>query len=237
MNVLKKLIPSKFKSKLKQLRIDYFDGYSTKSYSQEGEDMILQNIFYTCDKGFYVDVGAHHPKRFSNTYHFYKRGWRGINIDARPGSMEDFKRVRPRDINIEAAIAGERKELIYYMFDEPALNTFDKELSNSDYRRTFQKIGEKSIVTQRLDELLSQYLPEGMKINFMTIDVEGLDLEVIESNDWQKFRPEYLLVECVQTSLDDIKQDKVYEFMMHNNYMLFAKVLNTAIFKDNNADK
>src|SRR4051794_14772116 len=67
------------------------------SYSQEGEDMILRRFFEEHGKGFYVDVGAHHPKRFSNTYSFYKQGWSGINIDAMPGSMARFRRVRPRD--------------------------------------------------------------------------------------------------------------------------------------------
>jgi len=232
MKILKRLIPNKLKSKLNQLLIDYCDGYSIKSYSQEGEDMVLRRIFENIDKGFYIDVGAHHPKRFSNTYYFYKNGWRGINIDARPGSMVDFNKTRPRDINIEAAIARERRELTYYMFDEPAVNSFDKELSYSDNRRNYKMIGEKTIFSQRLDELLPLYLPVGMKINFMTIDVEGLDLEVLESNDWQLLRPEYLLVECLQASLDDIKQDRVYKFLKTNNYMLFAKAVNTVIFKD-----
>ncbi|MCW5198180.1 hypothetical protein VU06_00335 [Desulfobulbus sp. F3] len=78
-------------------------------------------------KGFYIDIGAHHPKRFSNTFYFYRQGWHGINIDAMPRSMELFNKIRPRDINIEAAISDEKVELTYYMFDEPALNTLSKE--------------------------------------------------------------------------------------------------------------
>jgi len=71
------------------------DKYALKSYSQEGEDMILRRIFEDNETGFYVDVGAHHPARFSNTNYFYKRGWRGLNIDAMPGSMSKFKKYRP----------------------------------------------------------------------------------------------------------------------------------------------
>jgi len=231
MHILKKLMPNKAKNRIKQLITDYCDGYATKSYSQEGEDMILRRIFENRDKGFYVDVGAHHPKRFSNTYYFYKRGWRGINIDARPGCMEDFNKIRPRDINIEAAIAGENRKLTYYMFTDPALNTFDKELS-SEYSKQYKMIGEKVIATQRLDELLVQNLPAGLKISFMTVDVEGLDLEVLESNDWRLIRPEYLLVECLQSNLDDFKQGRVYDFLSKNGYVLFAKAVNTVIFKD-----
>jgi hypothetical protein len=74
------------------------------SYAQEGEDMVLRRIFEDQPLGFYVDVGAHHPVRFSTTYFFYRRGCRGINIDATPGSMDAFRRLRPRDINLEVAI-------------------------------------------------------------------------------------------------------------------------------------
>src|SRR5580658_8816405 len=81
--------------------------YFRHSFSQEGEDMILASFFEGKKNGFYVDVGAHHPKRFSNTHHFYIRGWRGINVDATPGSMKLFRRTRPDDINIEAAVSDQ----------------------------------------------------------------------------------------------------------------------------------
>ena len=84
--------------------------------------MILNRFFERKRNGFYVDVGAHHPKRFSNTYTFYKKGWRGVNIDAMPGSMEKFKKIRPRDINLEFAISNKNGTLVYHMFNEPALN-------------------------------------------------------------------------------------------------------------------
>ena len=122
-----KLTPQKiinlYQSPLKSPQEDL---YSTLSYSQEGEDLILKRLFDGQKKGLYVDVGAHHPKRFSNTYLFYKMGWRGINIDAMPGSMEKFKEVRPEDINIEAAISDKDELLTYYIFNESALNTFSK---------------------------------------------------------------------------------------------------------------
>ncbi|MFA7355121.1 MAG: SAM-dependent methyltransferase, partial [Sulfurimonadaceae bacterium] len=99
--LIKSLLPKSLKEKIVDVKNNYFDGYALKSYSQEGEDMILRRLFEQQPNGFYVDVGAHHPKRFSNTYFFYKKGWRGINIDAMPNSMELFNKIRPRDINIE----------------------------------------------------------------------------------------------------------------------------------------
>src|SRR5689334_5444047 len=80
--------------------------YFRHSFAQEGEDLVRASFFEGRRNGFFVDVGAHHPKRFSNTYHFYLfRERRGINIDATPGSMTAFRRARPEDINIEAAVS------------------------------------------------------------------------------------------------------------------------------------
>src|SRR6187431_556967 len=125
---LKQILPDQVKVFLRNFKGNYLGGYSLKSYSQEGEDLILNRILEKKTCGFYVDVGAHHPKRFSNTYLFYQKGWRGINIDAMPGSMAEFRNFRPRDINIEAAV-GAAKEIPFYVFDEKALNTFDSNLA------------------------------------------------------------------------------------------------------------
>ena len=84
---------------------DLLDPYRRTSYSQEGEDLILDRLLRRKPRGYYVDVGAFHPKKFSNTHLFYRRGWSGINIDATPGSMDEFRRVRPRDTNLEIAIS------------------------------------------------------------------------------------------------------------------------------------
>src|SRR5215470_18597307 len=99
------------------------------SYAQEGEDLILERIFEGKTAGFYVDVGAHHPKRFSNTYRFYRRGWCGINIEPNPDTLALFNRSRKRDINLAVGVAAQEGELVYFMFNEPALNSFDRALS------------------------------------------------------------------------------------------------------------
>ena len=106
MFVIKKLIPVQVKWALEKL-FDFlrWDPWQVRSWSQEGEDMILHRIFGGKKSGFYVDVGAHHPKRFSNTYFFYCHGWRGINIDAMPGRMKLFNQWRPKDINLEMGVA------------------------------------------------------------------------------------------------------------------------------------
>src|SRR5581483_8094739 len=85
-------------------------------YSQEGEDLLLARLFDGQKKGFYVDVGAHHPFRFSNTYLLYLNGWRGINIDAMPGSMAAFRKLRPRDINIECMVSQDPRPLRFFQY-------------------------------------------------------------------------------------------------------------------------
>jgi len=76
------------------LILDYFR--HKKSYSQDGEDVVLASFYENMKnyRGFYVDIGAHHPVRFSNTWMFYKNGWKGINIDPTPGSMKAFNVIR-----------------------------------------------------------------------------------------------------------------------------------------------
>ena len=83
------LFPEKFYIYDKNLHL-----YHRLYYSQEGEDILLARFFFGKSQGFYVDIGAHHPQRLSNTYHFYLQGWRGINIDAMPGSMSSFETLR-----------------------------------------------------------------------------------------------------------------------------------------------
>lgn len=230
-SILKKIIPNSILKVFRQTKLDLLDGYAQKSYSQEGEDMILRRIFEKQEKGFYVDVGAHHPKRFSNTYFFYKKGWHGINIDAMPGSMTPFKKIRNRDVNLEAAIAKESKEMTFFIYNHPALNTFDEELVLQRSNKT-EYIRKEKIITTTIEDILTEYLPERSTIDFISIDVEGLDLEVLESNNWELFRPQYILVESEPENFNKIVKKPIYNFLTEKQYELFAKTCRTLIFKN-----
>ncbi len=174
-HILKKILPDYFVGRLVRLKRKYIDDYAVKSYSEFGEDVILRNLFENQKSGFYVDVGAYHPKFLSNTYYFYKKGWRGINIDATPQSMKLFRKLRPRDINVEAAISSEKRTLKFFMFDGDFkfFNTFSEELA--------EKVGYKDVIeiqTTTLEEILDKYMPAGQEIDILSVDVEGLDYEV-----------------------------------------------------------
>lgn len=214
------------------IKNNYFDGYAIKSYSQEGEDLILRRIFENQSNGFYVDVGAHHPKRFSNTHFFYKKGWNGINIEAMVGSKELFEKIRPRDINIEKAVSNENETLTYYIFNEPALNGFSKDLSNMRNEGTEYYVTKKIMLqTTTLEAILDKYLPENQLIDFLSIDVEGLELKVLLSNNWGKYRPRIILVEILDSSIETIPNNKIYLFLKARDYDVIAKTVNTVIFK------
>lgn len=229
---LQGLLGNRLSIKLYLFKKEYIDGFTTKIYSQEGEDIILSEFFPNKTDGFYVDVGAHHPMRFSNTHMFYKKGWRGINIDAMPGSMKAFERKRPRDINLEIGVSGKEGEMTFYMFDDPALNGFSMEISKDrDKNSNFEIIEERKIKTYPLSKILNKYLPKDQKIDFMSIDVEGLDMMVLESNDWKRYSPRYLLVECIGDTVEDIMQDNIYRFLSKKGYKIVGKTYRTLIFR------
>ncbi len=204
-------------------------GYDVSSYyfSQGGEDSILQNIFHKKLKdntpGFYVDIGAFHPYRHSNTFLFYKRGWSGLNIDARPGSMNLFEKKRKRDINIEIAISDESNTLTYYYIDEKSpMNSFSKQ--------NLMKIGmltkvkkEIEIKTHTLADVFDKYLGKSKHIDFLNIDVEGLGYNVLKSNNWSLYRPDVIIIELDVTEIDDIFQIEAAKYLMNLGYKAIAK--------------
>lgn len=210
------------------------DIFLNRCYSQEGEDLVLRELFTGKTDGFYIDVGALHPKRFSNTYCFYLLGWHGINIDAMPGSMELFNRERPRDINLEVAISDKKEKLIYYMFNEPALNGFSKEISEKRNIEPYKIINQKEMFTCTLAEILDRYLSVGTKIDYLNVDVEGLDLQVLKSNNWSKYRPQIILVEDLNLydSIDEYRNSGIVKYLNEQKYVLFSKTIRTLFFKN-----
>jgi len=228
-----RMVPAWLRAPLSRLGSRLFDIYAVKSYSQEGEDMILQRLFEGVPRGFYVDVGAHHPRRFSNTYLFYRRGWRGINIEPNPDAFKIFESDRGGDINIQVGIAARMGTLTYYMFDEPALNTFDEGMVASRLAATpYRVIGTVSVAVDRLDQVLARHVPSGAQIDFLSVDVEGLDHEVLESNDWQRFRPKCVVVEALRATVEGAMVGETASFLNQQGYELVAKTLNSLIFRE-----
>lgn len=212
--------------------LERLDSHATLAYSQEGEDLILRRLFEGGGTGFFVDVGAHHPSRFSNTLYFYRRGWRGINIDPNPDAIALFRQARPDDINLCVGVAEAPGMLQFYMFDEPALSTFDRDLAAERERTTpYRLLGSRDVEVRRLADIIAAAAPD-RPIDFMTVDTENFDLQVLKSNDWDRFRPRYLLVEAREVDLSKIDADPVHGFALSQRYRLIAKTVNTSIYED-----
>lgn len=205
--------------------------WSRQSFAQEGEDLVLARLLDGVESGYYIDVGSHHPFRFSNTYLFYQRGWRGICIDPLPGSKYLFEKYRPRDIPLELGVSLTRGEMQYFMFNEPALNTFDATLAyEMDGLRSYRILGKKVIQTLPLSEILDKYINKGQAIDFMSVDAEGLDLQVLLSNNWKLYRPKFVIAECLNTNILQLGDDPLVSFLASVGYLPNAKTGNTVIF-------
>ena len=217
-----------------------WDEYENRHYSQEGEDIILSRIFEGKANGFYIDVGAHHPKRFSNTYLFYRRGWRGVNIDAMPGSMDLFNKIRPNDINVEVGVGiSKEAEMNYYIFNGPALNTFSRQLSEgrSQGSQNYHVQEVCSVKVKSLSQILDEYVKTDQSLEFMSVDVEGLDYQVLASNDWAKYRPYVVLVEILGATLEGIEKSEIGSFMKELGYVVYAKSMQTVFFIDSRVQR
>lgn len=213
--------------------LERLDPFVNLAYSQDGEDMILRRLFERQERGFYVDVGAHHPFRFSTTCYFHRRGWRGLNIDPNPEAIAAFARARPADTNVCVGVSDMTGDLSFHFFNEPALNTFDADLAAERAQLPGYRLLEtRTVPVRRLNDLLATYLPPGQGIDFLSIDVEGMDLPVLRSNDWNRFRPHFLLVEAHERTVLAIENDPINVFALAAGYRLIAKTLNTLIYED-----
>jgi FkbM family methyltransferase len=197
-------------------------------YSQFGEDILLQK-FFPEGSGHYVDVGANHPIRNSNTHLLYKRGWSGINIDPDPFSIALLKNKRKRDINLQCGI-GDKGSQTLYRFSDSRVNTFSEDAAKEHIKNGLQLLEKLPISMYPLSEILEKNpLPS---FDVLTVDAEGFDLKVLQSNDWDRYRPTLVLAESWYFDMSNPGEDKVYALLFSKGYQLIARAGYTSIFKD-----
>jgi FkbM family methyltransferase len=191
------------------------------TFSQFGEDQYLAKRFAEQHDGFYVDVGAFHPFAWSNTCLLYHRGWRGVNIEPDPEALELFNRYRPRDLNLQLAVASNPGEVSFARLAEYS-HIEDQGSGRSDD-------GERIVVmAQPLATVLAERLPPGQQIDLLDVDCEGRDLDVLRSNDWQRFRPAVVLAEAHSPELDA----ELTAFMDSVGYRRVGLFLLTVVFEE-----
>lgn len=188
-------------------------------------------------EGFYFDVGAYSPKQYSNTYLFYKLGWRGINIEATPGSIARFRRIRPRDISIEALVSDRESEVEFYWWDMPGSeNAFSPVRAAQVTPALGREPNVSRIKSVSLAKLLDKHLPPNQLIDFMSVDVEDHDLEVLQSNNWERYRPEIVPVEHEVRAPQELMTLEICRFMSSQRYALHSWVRPNLVFRDTDAE-
>lgn len=200
------------------------------SYAQNREDIILSGFFKGIKKGFYVDVGANHPDSLSITKNFYDEGWNGINLEPNRELYELIVESRPRDINLNLGAANKNGELTLREYpDGDGLSTFSKtaqsayEKRSSEYHDYTRNYKDYKVPVRTLKDIFKDYNVK--QINFMNIDVEGFEYQVIAGNDWDKYRPQVLCIEANHITedwrplLEKAKYDLVFFDGLNNYYV------------------
>jgi hypothetical protein len=180
-----------------------------KYYSQSKEDIFILNKFKKC--GFYVDVGCNHPLRINNCHLLYQNKWRGINIDLDKLSIELFNFVRSEDINVNMAVSLKKGKIKYYF------NKF-LGLSNSLLKKKYLPYFG-IINSDRLDRIIDRTKFKNKRIDFLNIDVEGKDIDVLRSLDFKRYNPRSICIEIWSTK-KSFKKHKVYKFLIKKKYSL-----------------
>lgn len=206
----------------------------TISFAQYGEDVLLYTLFAPAQSGFYIDVGAHHPWHLSNTYKLYLRGWSGITIEPNPDAAGLFARMRPRDLHLTCGIAREPAELTFYKFADSKLNSFDGEQANRMAQEIVERI---QVACLPLQDVVDRHRSDGA-IDLLSVDCEGLDLDVLSSLDWTRIRPTAVIVEDFEqfTRNKDYKSlSPIRSFLTERGYALVSQAVFSFIYVDTHA--
>lgn len=206
------------------------------SYSQCGEDLIVRYVFdfLKIPTPTYLDIGAHHPTFLSNTFLFYQQGSSGLNIEPDPKLFEPFPKQRSRDTNLNIGISDQEGDLPFYVMSAPTLNTFsevDARAAVAQGRIKIEKIF--PVKVRPINAVLQEFLPD-VPLDFLSIDVEGLDFAILSSMDFNRWRPKVICAETITYS-EANRGEKIPEIagLLHKlGYEAYADTHINTIFVD-----
>lgn len=227
-----KLLPVKWRFAASELKNKIWGGYKHIYYSQNGEDIVIDSFFRGKKHGFYVDVGAHHPLRYSNTALLYKHGWQGINIDPNPHTINLFSKYRKKDINLLLAVGSSCGEFEYHRFSDMAVNTLSAELAEKWKKKKWLKyLGSMKVSVMPLGIILEKYIPKDRDIDLLTIDAEGMDADILQSNHWDKYRPKIIVIEDDSFNPQKPEDSEILKYLKNRGYRLNSFLNFTLIFE------
>jgi FkbM family methyltransferase len=215
------------------------------TYSQFGEDLILQHLFGNLgiDQPTYLDIGANNPRACSNTYYFYRRGSSGVLIEPNPRLSQRLSSARPRDIVVQAGVGlTSESEADLYVFPRnfDGLSTFSK--AEATHWETIGlkghgKMHVESIIRVPLvsvNDVMATHFQNRLP-NLLSLDIEGLDLDVLKSLDFERFAPDVLCVETLSydKNQNGYKRRDIIEFVVAKNYVAYADTWANTIFCKN----
>ena len=194
-----------------------------KSYAMDGEDTAISVFNKKKDKGFYVDIGAHHPIQRNNTHLLFKKGWEGINIDVNQFSIELFNFLRPNDLNLQIAVSDKEGEIsFFYQKKFSQLNTTDKEVAKENFQGNFQ---EKKVKCQTIQNILDNSKFKNKKIDLLNIDVEGAEMKVLNTLNFEIYDPSLICIEILgyremqsEQREKEIKNNEIFKFLVNQGY-------------------
>jgi FkbM family methyltransferase len=198
------------------------------SYSQAGEDIIVEKLLKK-KKGFYIDIGANHPVKLNNTYRFYKKGWRGINIEPDVKNFMDFSILRKNDINLNCGLSDKNDTLIFYVFERDVLSTFSKDNAEELVELGYKIVEKREVKCYSLKEIFENY-SMNKEIDLLSIDTEGYDYRILNNNDWVRFRPSVIITESNSEDVCSLLANNSYSVYTHT--YIYKERLNT-IYIDN----
>ena len=200
-------------------------------YSRWGEDSFLINYFKDTSNGRYIDIGAFHPFRGSNTYLLYKKGWSGINIDLNKTSIDLFKLARPNDINLNLAISDANKKIkVYQTKDLGKMNTIDPKFA-SFFLKNYHV---RESCSYNLNDILYKYnASKNNRFELIDIDVEGSEYQILENLNFNKYSFKLILVETHIGYLHFKQQsDKIHTLLKSKNYNYLKKFGETSVYEN-----